>query len=44
VALCVAIHHPRVGILFDTFHANIEEKKLGHAFRKSRRTSSRSHL
>jgi D-psicose/D-tagatose/L-ribulose 3-epimerase len=34
VALCEAIHHPRVGILFDTFHANIEEKNLGHAFRK----------
>jgi D-psicose/D-tagatose/L-ribulose 3-epimerase len=34
VALCEAIHHPRVGILFDTFHANIEEKKLGDAFRK----------
>jgi D-psicose/D-tagatose/L-ribulose 3-epimerase len=34
VALCEAIHHPRVGILFDTFHANIEEKNLGQAFRK----------
>ncbi len=34
VALCEAIRHPRVGILFDTFHANIEEKNLGHAFRK----------
>ncbi len=34
VALCEAIHLPRVGILFDTFHANIEEKNLGHAFRK----------
>jgi len=34
VALCDAIHHPRVGILFDTFHANIEEKKLGDAFRR----------
>jgi len=34
VALCEAIHHPRVGILFDTFHANIEEKNLGDAFRK----------
>ena len=34
VALCEAIHQPRVGILFDTFHANIEEKNLGHAFRK----------
>ena len=34
VALCEAIHHARVGILFDTFHANIEEKNLGQAFRK----------
>jgi D-psicose/D-tagatose/L-ribulose 3-epimerase len=34
VALCDAIHHPRVGILFDTFHANIEEKHIGQAFRK----------
>ena len=34
VALCEAIHHPRVGILFDTFHANIEEKNLGDAFRR----------
>jgi len=34
VGLCEAIHHPRVGILFDTFHANIEEKKLGAAFRQ----------
>jgi D-psicose/D-tagatose/L-ribulose 3-epimerase len=34
VALCEAIHHPQVGILFDTFHANIEEKKLGDAFRQ----------
>jgi D-psicose/D-tagatose/L-ribulose 3-epimerase len=34
VALCEAIDHPRVGILFDTFHANIEEKNLGSAFRK----------
>ena len=34
VALCEAIGHPKVGILFDTFHANIEEKRLGDAFRK----------
>jgi sugar phosphate isomerase/epimerase len=29
VALCEAVGHPRVGILWDTFHANIEEKNLG---------------
>jgi D-psicose/D-tagatose/L-ribulose 3-epimerase len=26
VALCSEINHPRVGVLWDTFHANIEEK------------------
>lgn len=30
-ALCDAVGDPRVGILFDTFHANIEEKHLGAA-------------
>lgn len=34
VALCEAVSHPRVGILFDTFHANIEEKSVGNAFRR----------
>jgi D-psicose/D-tagatose/L-ribulose 3-epimerase len=33
VAFCAEINHPNVGILFDTFHANIEEKDLGHAYR-----------
>jgi D-psicose/D-tagatose/L-ribulose 3-epimerase len=33
VKLCEAINHPRIGLLFDTFHANIEEKHLGHALR-----------
>lgn len=33
VALCQEVGHDRVGILFDTFHANIEEKKLGDALR-----------
>lgn len=32
MALCEAIGHPRVGILFDTFHANIEEKNPAQAF------------
>ncbi len=31
VRLCEAVGHPRVGVLFDTFHANIEEKDLGAA-------------
>jgi D-psicose/D-tagatose/L-ribulose 3-epimerase len=33
VALCEAIGHPSVGILLDTFHANIEEKSIGAAVR-----------
>jgi D-psicose/D-tagatose/L-ribulose 3-epimerase len=33
VALCEAVGHPRIGLLFDTFHANIEEKHLGQALR-----------
>ena len=26
--LCDAVDHPRIGVLFDTFHANIEEKSI----------------
>ncbi|MFN0169661.1 MAG: sugar phosphate isomerase/epimerase family protein [Bryobacteraceae bacterium] len=33
VRLVEAIAHPRVGILFDTFHANIEEKNIAAAYR-----------
>ena len=33
VRLVQAINHPRIGILFDTFHANIEEKSLEAAYR-----------
>jgi len=33
VALCDAIGHPNVGILCDTFHANIEEKDVPGAYR-----------
>jgi D-psicose/D-tagatose/L-ribulose 3-epimerase len=29
--LCREIDHPSIGILFDTFHANIEEKSVGPA-------------
>jgi len=32
VALCDQIDHPHVGILFDTFHANIEEKSIGQGY------------
>jgi D-psicose/D-tagatose/L-ribulose 3-epimerase len=33
VKLCDEIDHPNVGILFDTFHANIEEKNVAAALR-----------
>jgi D-psicose/D-tagatose/L-ribulose 3-epimerase len=32
-ALCQEVAHPRVGVAFDTFHANIEEKDLSGACR-----------
>ena len=32
-ALAEAIGHPNVGILFDTFHANVEEKDVAAGFR-----------
>jgi len=31
--VCDAVHDPYVGVLFDTFHANIEEKTAGEAIR-----------
>jgi D-psicose/D-tagatose/L-ribulose 3-epimerase len=33
VQLCDEIAHPNVGILWDTFHANIEEKNIAEALR-----------
>lgn len=33
-ALCAAVGHPRVGVLFDTFHANIEEKDPAASLRR----------
>jgi D-psicose/D-tagatose/L-ribulose 3-epimerase len=32
-ALAEQIDHPNIGILFDTFHANIEEKDIANGFR-----------
>jgi D-psicose/D-tagatose/L-ribulose 3-epimerase len=32
-ALCDAVGHPNVGVLFDTFHANIEEKNISDGYR-----------
>ena len=34
LALCEAVGHPKIGILFDTFHAHIEEKDTGAAIRR----------
>ena len=31
--LCDEVNHPNVGILFDTFHANIEEKDIAAGYR-----------
>jgi D-psicose/D-tagatose/L-ribulose 3-epimerase len=33
VRLCDEVNHPNVGILFDTFHANIEEKDVAAGYR-----------
>jgi D-psicose/D-tagatose/L-ribulose 3-epimerase len=32
-ALCDEVGHPNVGVLFDTFHANIEEKDIAAGYR-----------
>ena len=32
-AFCEAINHPRIGVTIDTFHANIEEKRIPGAVR-----------
>jgi D-psicose/D-tagatose/L-ribulose 3-epimerase len=37
VKLCAEIDHPNVGILWDTFHANIEEKSPARALRSTGR-------
>jgi D-psicose/D-tagatose/L-ribulose 3-epimerase len=34
---CDAIDHPGIGLLIDTFHANIEEKSIGAALRQAGR-------
>jgi len=33
VRFCKEIDHPRIGVLLDTFHTNIEEKEVPEAFR-----------
>jgi D-psicose/D-tagatose/L-ribulose 3-epimerase len=36
-ALCDAVGHPNIGILYDTFHGHIEEKDTGDAIRQTGR-------
>jgi D-psicose/D-tagatose/L-ribulose 3-epimerase len=44
VRLCDRISHPRIGILFDTFHANIEEKDVVGALEISARHLTHVHI
>jgi D-psicose/D-tagatose/L-ribulose 3-epimerase len=44
VRLCDEIAHPNVGLLFDTFHANIEEKNIAVACRASARHLKHVHI
>jgi D-psicose/D-tagatose/L-ribulose 3-epimerase len=44
IALCDAVGHTRVGLLFDTFHANIEEKQVGAALRAAARHLTYVHI
>ena len=43
-ALCDAIGHPRIGVLIDTFHANIEEKNIAAAVRSCGNRLKHLHL
>ncbi len=36
-ALCGEVNHPNIGVLFDTFHANIEEKDIAAGIRAAAR-------
>jgi D-psicose/D-tagatose/L-ribulose 3-epimerase len=36
-SFCDAVDHPKIGLLVDTFHANIEEKSIGQALRQAGR-------
>jgi D-psicose/D-tagatose/L-ribulose 3-epimerase len=42
-ALCAEVNHPNVGILFDTFHANIEEKDIAAGIRTVAKHLSHMH-
>lgn len=43
-ALCEAVNHPNIGVLFDIFHANIEDRDLGGAIRTAGRHLKHVHL
>ena len=43
-ALCDAIDHAQIGILFDTFHANIEEKNIARGYRTVGRHLKHVHM
>jgi D-psicose/D-tagatose/L-ribulose 3-epimerase len=43
-ALVAAVSHPSLGMMFDTFHANIEEKDPQAAFRRHRRHIIHVHI
>jgi D-psicose/D-tagatose/L-ribulose 3-epimerase len=43
VRLCDEVNHPSVGVLVDTFHANIEEKNVADAYRKAARRLKHVH-
>jgi D-psicose/D-tagatose/L-ribulose 3-epimerase len=42
--LCDQIAHPKIGILFDTFHANIEEKDMAAGFQIAGRHLKHVHI
>ena len=43
VRLCDEVDHPNVGVLVDTFHANIEEKNIADAYRRAARRLKHVH-
>jgi len=42
-SLCDQVGHPNAGILFDTFHANIEEKRIADGLRTAARQLKHIH-
>jgi D-psicose/D-tagatose/L-ribulose 3-epimerase len=44
LSLCEAVNHPNVGILFDVFHANIEEQDIPSAIRSAERHLKHLHV